>query len=163
MVSLFDDFHVMLQEHPFNILILSETWSKDDVNLLKYVQIPGYKFSYKNWNERRGGSVGLYIKDSNEYKVLHELSKIDESIEHLRIECKGNKCNKSYLVAALHQPSSDEKGKLIWIKKLDILLSIINSTWNKTIVITDDRSIVVLIVGILEYWIIGDRGPWSVY
>ena len=50
MVSSFDEFNVMLQEHPFDILTLSETWLKDDVNLLNYVQIPGYKFSYKNQN-----------------------------------------------------------------------------------------------------------------
>ena len=74
MVLSFDEFNVMLQEHPFDILTLSETWLKDDVNLLNYVQIPGYKFSYKNRNERRGGGVGLYIKDSIEYKVRHDLN-----------------------------------------------------------------------------------------
>ena len=57
MVSLFDEFHVMLQEHPLNILALSEIWLKDDVNLLNSVQIPGSKFSNKNRNERRGGGV----------------------------------------------------------------------------------------------------------
>ena len=51
MFSSFDEFHVMLQEHPFDILTLSETWLTDDVNLLNYVQIPGYKFSYKKRNE----------------------------------------------------------------------------------------------------------------
>ena len=61
MVSSFDEFHVILQEHPFDILTLSETWLKDNMNLLNYVQIPGYKFSYKNRSERRGGGVGLYI------------------------------------------------------------------------------------------------------
>ena len=139
MVSSFDEFNVMLQEHPFDILTLSETWLKDDVNLLNYVQIPGYKFSYWTRNKRRG--VCLYIKDSIGYKVRHDLNKIDESIEHLWIECKGNNCNKSYLVAALYQPSSDEKEKLIWIEKLDTLLSIVNSTWNKTIIITGDTNI----------------------
>ena len=42
MVSSFDEFNVMLQEHPFDILILSETWLKDDVNYLimfKYLVI----------------------------------------------------------------------------------------------------------------------------
>ena len=57
MVSLFDEFHVMLQEHRLNILALSEIWLKDDVNLLNSVQIPGSKFSNKNRNERRGGGV----------------------------------------------------------------------------------------------------------
>ena len=70
--------------------------------------------------------------------MRHDLSKIDESNEHLWIRCKGNNCNKSYLVAAFYQPSSDEKEKLIWIEKLDTLLSIVNSTWNKTIIITGD-------------------------
>ena len=119
MVSSFDEFNVMLQEHPFDILTLSETWLKDDVNLLNYVRIPGYEFSYKNRNERRGGGVSLYIEDAIEYTLRHDLNEIDESIEHLWIECKGNNCNKSYLVAALYQPSSDEKEKPIWIKKLD--------------------------------------------
>ena len=73
----------MLQKHPFDILTLSETWLKDDVNFLKYVQIPDYKVIYKNRNERRGGDVGLY-------KVRHDLNRIDESIKHLWIECKGN-------------------------------------------------------------------------
>ena len=74
MVSSFDEFIVMLQEHPFDMLTLSETWLKDDVNLLNFVQIPGYKFSYRNRNERRGGGIGLYIKDSIEYKVRHDLN-----------------------------------------------------------------------------------------
>ena len=33
------------------------------------------------------------------------------------------------------------KRKNIWIEKLDILLSIVNSTWNKTIIITGDTNI----------------------
>ena len=37
MVSLFDELHVILQELPFDILTLSETWLKDDVKSLKYV------------------------------------------------------------------------------------------------------------------------------
>ena len=69
MVLSFDEFHVMLEEHPFDILTLSETWLKNDINLLWYVPIPGYKFSYKNQNKRRGGGVGLHIKDSIEHKV----------------------------------------------------------------------------------------------
>ena len=56
------------------------------------------------------------------------------------IQCKGNNCNKSYLVAALYQPSSDEKEKLIWREKLDTLFSIVKS-WNKTIIITGHTNI----------------------
>ena len=47
----------MLQEHPFDILTLSETWSKDDVNLLmfKYLVI-----SLATRTEMKGG-VSVYI------------------------------------------------------------------------------------------------------
>ena len=75
------------------------------LSVFKYLVI-----SYKNRNERKGRGVGLYIKDSIEYKVRHDFNTIDESIKHL---CKGNNCNNTFLVAVLYQPSSDEKDKLI--------------------------------------------------
>ena len=34
MASSFDEFHVVLQEHFFDIMTLSEAWLKDDENLL---------------------------------------------------------------------------------------------------------------------------------
>ena len=96
----------------------------------------GVSWYIKDSNERRGGGVGWSIKDSIEYKVRHDLNKIDESIEYLWIECKENNCNKSYLVA-----SSDEKEKLKWRENIDTLLSIGNSTWNKTIITTEETNI----------------------
>ena len=59
MVSSFDEFNVVLQEHPFHTLTLSETWLKNDANLLNCIQISGYKLSCKNRNERRGEGVGI--------------------------------------------------------------------------------------------------------
>ena len=63
MVSSFDEFNVMLQEHPFDIMTLSETWLKDDVNLLNYVQIPGI-------------SLGTRTKTKEEEEVSVYISKI---------------------------------------------------------------------------------------
>ena len=48
------------------------------------------------------GSIGLYIKGSIEYKVRHDVKKIEGSLGHLRTECKGNNCHKIYLVAGLN-------------------------------------------------------------
>ena len=48
MSSTFDEFQVMLYQYPFDIITLSETWLRNDTNLLQYVQIPGYNFCYKN-------------------------------------------------------------------------------------------------------------------
>ena len=77
MVSSFDEFKVMLQEHPFHTLTLPKILLKNDASLLNYIQISGYKLSCKNRNESRGESVGLYVKYPIEYKVRHDFSKID--------------------------------------------------------------------------------------
>ena len=63
MTSTFDEFQFMVNESKFDIIPLSETWLKNDKHLLEYVNLPGYKFSYRNRDEKRGGGVGVYIKD----------------------------------------------------------------------------------------------------
>ena len=44
MSSTFDEFPVTLYKNPFDIITLSETWLRNDSNLLQYVQIQGYRF-----------------------------------------------------------------------------------------------------------------------
>ena len=57
------------------------------------------------------------------------------------IECQGKNKNKNYLVGVFYQPRPEDKEKLIWIQKLDTILSAITTTWNKTIVIAGDTNI----------------------
>ena len=64
MSSTFDECQLMLYQHPFDIIKLSETWLRKDSNLLQYVQVPGYSFCYKNRDKRRRGGVRMYIKDT---------------------------------------------------------------------------------------------------
>ena len=135
MSSTFDEFQLMLYQHPFDIITLSETWLRNDSNLLQYVQIPGYSLCYKNREERRGDSVGMSIKDTIKYKEQQDLSKEDETIKHMWKECQVKNKNKNYLVGVFYQPCPEDKEKLIWIQKLDTILSAITTTWNKTIVI----------------------------
>ena len=49
--------------------------------------------------------------------------------------------NKNYLIGVFYQPHHRDKEKLIWIQKLDTILSAITTTWNKTIVIAGDTNI----------------------
>ena len=141
MSSTFDEFQLMLYHHPFDIITLSETWLRSDANLLQYVQIPGYNFCYKNWDERRGGGVGIDIKDTIKYKERQDLNKLDETIEHMWKECQGKNKIKDYFVAVFHQPRPEDKEKLIWIQTLDTILSARTTTSNKTIVIAGDTNI----------------------
>ena len=113
MSSTFDEFQVMLCQHPFDIITLSKTWLRNDKNLLQNVQIPGYSFYYKNRDERLGGGVGIYIKDAIKYKEQQDLSKLDETIEHMWTECQGKNKNKNYLAGVFYQLRPDYKEKLI--------------------------------------------------
>ena len=138
---MFDEFQVMLYQHPFDIITLSETWLQNDTNLLQYAQTPGNSICYKNRDERRGGGVGMYINDTIKYKERQDLSKIDETIEHMWIQCHRKNKNKKYLVGVFYQSCPEDKEKLIWIQKLDTILSAITTTWSKTIAITGDTHI----------------------
>ena len=55
--------------------------------------------------------------------------------------CQGKNKNKHYLVGVFYQPRPEDKEKLIWILKLDTILSVITTTWNKTIAIAGDTNI----------------------
>ena len=83
----------------------------------------------------------MYINDTIKYKEQQDLSKLDETIEHLSIECQGKNKNKKYLVGVFYQPCLEDKDKLIQIQKLDTILSAITTTWSKTIVIAGDTNI----------------------
>ena len=59
MTSTFDEFQFMVNESKLDNIILSETWLKNVKHLLEYVSLPGYKFSYRNRDEKRDGGVGV--------------------------------------------------------------------------------------------------------
>ena len=90
MTSTFDEFQFMVNESKFDIITLSETWLKNDKHLLEYVNLPGYKFSYRNRDdEKRGGGVGVCIKDCITYKIRSDIISLDDSLEQLWVEIKG--------------------------------------------------------------------------
>ena len=53
----------MLNQYQFDIVVLSETWLKDNKQLLQYVQISDYPFDLANMN------IGFYLKVLVEYKL----------------------------------------------------------------------------------------------
>ena len=82
MTSTSDELQFMVNESKFNIITPSKTWLKNDKHLLEYVNLPGYKFSYRNRDEKRGG-VGVYIKDCITYNIKNDIISLDDSLEHL--------------------------------------------------------------------------------
>ena len=64
--SSFAEFEAMLMGYKFDMITLSETWLKDNALLLQHVNMSkaGYKVEFVNRPNKRGGGVGLYIKDN---------------------------------------------------------------------------------------------------
>ena len=139
--SLFLEFEAMLSKHQFDIITLSETWLKDNAKLLQHVNIQGYQFEFVNRPNKRGGGVGLYIKEALQYKVRKDIGRKDTTIEHLWIEVKNAKKHCSFLVGVCYQPSSLAADKEVWIDKLDHLLSHITTTWTGAVILTGDMNI----------------------
>ena len=52
----------MIKESKFDIITLSKTLLKNGKYLLEYVNLPDYKFSYRNRDKKRDGGVGVYIR-----------------------------------------------------------------------------------------------------
>ena len=108
--STFTEFEKLMNTYKFDIITLSETWLKDDKNLLNHVKIPGYKPEY-NHRATRGGGVGMYIRTEIKYKPRKDIMRFDPGIEHLWIEVKGRNKNHSYLVASVYQLKLDAASK----------------------------------------------------
>ena len=107
----------------FDIISTSETWLKQNKDLIDYVQIPGFEFIYNNREHFRGGGVTYYIKEHLKFKKRKDVYNLDKTIEHQWIEVKGKNKNGSVLVSCLYQPSSIESERQSWCEKFDNLLS----------------------------------------
>ena len=141
MTSTFDKFQFMVNESKFDIITLSETWLRNDKHLLEYVNLPGYKFSHRNRDEKRGGGVGAYIKDCITYKIRTDIISLHGSLEHLWVEVKGKNKKSPCLIGVVYQSSSGNTKKIEWIEKIGAVLSSIKSTWDSAIILTGDTNI----------------------
>ena len=137
--SSFAEFEAMLTKHKFDIITLSETWLKDNPLLLNHVTIPGYKNEFNNRDGKRGGSVGLYIREGLQYKRRDDITRKDSTMEQLWLQVKSEK--DSFLLAVFYQPSSVLADKRIWLQKFESLIAYVNTFWTGPIIITGDTNI----------------------
>ena len=108
---------------------------------LDYVNIASYKSIFKHRSDKRGGSVGFYIKDNISFKTLNDLTKNIVNMEVAFIELHGRNKNTPYLVAVAYQPSPYESDKLLWQEDFEILLSEVTSKQDGVIITTGDINI----------------------
>ena len=82
-----------------DIIILCETWLKQNDSL---PEINGYTFVGQCRINRKGGGVGLLIRDNLKFRTLPELKLDIESSESIFIEIKGNQHN--IVVGSVYRP-----------------------------------------------------------
>ena len=56
MISTFDNLLLAVDRYKFDVIIMSETWLKENHLLLQYVTIPGYTHAF-NKEIKRGAAV----------------------------------------------------------------------------------------------------------
>ena len=113
---------------------------KEQQTFLEYASLPGYKFSYRNKDEKRDGGIGIYVKDCITYRIRNYIISLD-SLGHLWVEVKGKNKKSSYLTGIIYQYNSENTKNIEWIEKIDAILSSVKSTWHSTIIKTDRQVI----------------------
>ena len=136
MVSSFPEFECMVSTYNFDMYCLSETWLSDNQHLLDHVQIPGYSMFYQNRSNKRGGGVGVYLKESMKCKVRNDITKLDDQLEHLWIEIQGKNRHSNVLVGVLYQPNFDNESVILWMDRFEAVLHQVMSSWEGLLVIT---------------------------
>ena len=72
-VSTFNEFLLMTETYPMDVITMSETWLKNNSVLLEYVTIPGYTTVFMN-RSIKGGGVGAYIPASIPFKHRKDMN-----------------------------------------------------------------------------------------
>lgn len=88
----------------FDVIMLSETWYKDDSNVFS---LPQYRHYSLCREEKRGGGVSLLIQNTLECELISEFTQVTENYELLCVRYR------AYLFAVVHRPPSRNVSKFI--------------------------------------------------
>lgn len=131
----------MCGTYQYDIITLSETWLKDNHLLIEHVQMPGYNLDYRNRNGKRGGGIGVYIKDHIKFKRCCDIENIVETFEHMWLEIPGKNKFSSFRLGILYQPNFDNVSREVWLKQLEHLLSYISIKWDGVLILAGDLNV----------------------
>ena len=140
MVSTFNELLPTVHAYPLDIVALSETWLRDQLQLLDYVSIPGFVTEFQNREGIRGGGVGVYIKENINYKRRCDIENAHPELEHLWIEVPGRNKYSRPLVGVIYN-SERMLGPSDWLNSLENLLGCLTVYWDGMLILTGDINI----------------------
>ena len=140
MVSTFNELLLTVNSYPLDIVALSETWLRDQPQLLDYVSIPGFVTEFQNREGIRGGGVGVYIKENINYKSRRDIENAHPELEHLWIEVLGRNKYSRALVGVIYN-SERILSPSDWLNSLENLLGYLTVYWDGMLMLTGDINI----------------------
>ena len=88
--------------HSFDIIILTETWGRDETHALFH--IPGYNSAHNYRINKRGGGVSIFIKDRYKYTTIDLLNISEEALESVAVKISSPNSGKSTTILGVYRP-----------------------------------------------------------
>lgn len=87
--SLYTNFHNIKEylsrlNKPFQGIAMSETWLSNEKGV--DCELNGYELNYVNRENKKGGGVALYVDRRLNYKIVKNMTNIDEEMEIIMVE-----------------------------------------------------------------------------
>ena len=120
-----------------DVALLSETWLRDQKELLDYVSIDGYATEFGHRVATKGGGVGGYIKENVAYRRRFDIEKTQPDLEQLWMELPGRNKHSKLLLGVIYR-SDLLMTAFYWLECFEDLLSHITSAWDGMVVRTGD-------------------------
>jgi exonuclease III len=140
MITTFDNLLITVNRYGFDIITMSEIWLKENNLLLQHVSIPGYVQAFNNRTTIRGGGVGVYLKESVNFKRRADLEKKYPGMEHLWLEISCRNRHSRLLLGTIYR-SERIMGYNDWLENFESLMSELTITWDGMLLITGDFNI----------------------
>ena len=119
--------------HKFDIIILTETWASNETQTLCY--IPGYNSTHNSRENRRGGGVSIYVKESINFSVIEAINISNECIESAAVTFKCERTGLITNVLGIYRPPSGDAN--LFTETLNDILIQHNLSDNETIIAGD--------------------------
>ena len=82
---------------------LSETWLRDQKELLDYLPIDGHATEFRHRVATKGRGVGAYIKENVAYRRRFDIEKPQPDLEHLWLELPGRTKHSKLLLEVIYR------------------------------------------------------------
>ena len=120
-------------QYDFDIIVLTETWAKNETHALCY--IPGYNSAHNLRENRKGGGVSIFVKDSINFSVIETVNTTNDHIETVAITFQCDLTGQNKNVLGVYRPPNGDAN--LFTESLSDILNQHNMSANETVIAGD--------------------------